>query len=182
MSVHTEQLHNHLRRYKDDSSPATRERLTLRLAALLGLFLDRHLDSCLGGQPDLVATVPSAARDAPWRIVQRLYRFQGATNPLYFDPNEQRFAVNQPVAGRRVLLIEDTFTKGRKTFAAVDVLLSAGAEVAGPVVVGRHFQPDTWEPSAELFRCLRRHRWTLDACAICGGVTCGGSDQTELFP
>ena len=65
MSVHPQHLHHHLRHYKDDSSAVVRQRFTLRLAALLSLFLDRHLDRCLGGPVDLIATVPSVARDAP---------------------------------------------------------------------------------------------------------------------
>ena len=168
LSIHSELLHHHLRHYKDNPHADVRQKLTIRLAALIELFLRHHLDSCLGGPVHQVATVPSQHRDAPWGIIRWLGRFAGQTNPLTYQP-EHRFVATANLQDQRVLLVDDTFTSGQSLFAAHQALTDAGAEVAGPLVIGRHVRPD-WPPSAELLQRLKSMQWSVTRCCRCAGV------------
>lgn len=189
LSVHSGMLHHHLRNYKDGRE-AVRGPLTLRLAALLEVYLQNHLESCLGGPIDLVATVPSAKRDAPWSIVQRLQRFSNQpVNPLRWAVDADgggAVAADASVGGQQVLLLDDTFTAGTSIFNAHRVLVAAGAEVVGPLVLGRHVRPD-FSPSVAMLECARATTWDPMRCAICAGVIChpplrqSPSDPPSLF-
>ncbi len=179
MSAHGEFLHRHLRRYKDGNADE-RRLFTRRLAALLELFLRHHLD-CLGGPFNQVATVPSTTsnRDALRAIVNQLRRFKGWQNPLACrtrPDNLTHFIAARSIAGQRVLLFDDTFTSGRSIFGAYRVLEEAGAQVVGPLVVGRHFHPESsdWPNHKKLMKCLKRTPWSVEACGICGPVHCPG--------
>jgi orotate phosphoribosyltransferase len=58
----------------------------------------------------------------------------------------QRRIEGPDVAGRRVLAVEDTSTTGKSVLTAVDVLLEAGADVAGvAVIVERGARPRVTE-------------------------------------
>ena len=100
LSIHGELLHHHLRHYKDNPHADVRQKLTIRLVALIELFLRHHLDSCLGGPVHRVATVPSQRRDAPWGIIRCLGRFAGQTNPLTYQPEQGFVATANPQAQR----------------------------------------------------------------------------------
>lgn len=177
MSAHGELIHHHLRRYKDGSS-YERRTFTRRLAALVELFLQRHLD-CLGGPANQVASVPSTYRDAPRAIVNQLRRFKGLANPLECQigpDNFRSFVTTRSIAGQRVLLFDDTFTSGKSIFKAHRVLEEAGAQVVGPLVIGRHFHPESsdWPNHRKLMRCLEKVPWSVEACGICQPVDCPG--------
>ena len=183
ISVHGKGLHRRLRRYKDATSKAEKREYLLDLAALLHLFLERHSD-CLGGMPDIVVTVPSTDRDALRAVIKRLpslrerrlrvLRAVGSKTERRYEVDE---GASQQVAGRRVLLLDDTFTSGRSIAAASSALANAGAKIVGPLVIGRHFYPD-YDTSVDLWDCLRKHTWSLKRCGICGPVQC----PTELAP
>ncbi len=173
ISVHTGLLHHHLRNYKD-GSPIQKSWSAARLAALLKLFLDYHLDSCLGGPIEHVATVPSSHRDAPRTIVNQLSQFQGWPNPLEYSGGPGGYSqiiVTRPVAGQRVLLLDDTFTTGKSIFEAYRVLDEADARVVGPVVIGRHIHRE-WSSNIKLIKCLEQTPWSIEACGICQPVPC----------
>ena len=177
VSVHGRGLHRRLRGYKDADAEAERREYSLDLAVLLSLFLGRHGD-CLGGIPDIVVTVPSTDRDALGAVTDRIptlrdRRLRGlrAVGSKAERRYELEDGASKRIAGRRVLLLDDTFTSGRSVAAAHSALLGAGAEIVGPLVIGRHFHPD-YETSVDLWDCLRRHTWTLDRCGICGPVQC----------
>ena len=183
MSVHGRGLHRRLRNYKDATAKAEKREFSLDLAALLYLFLERHSD-CLGGMPDIVVTVPSGERDALRAVIKRLpslrdrrlrvLRAVGSNTERRYEIYE---GVSQRVAGRRVLLLDDTFTSGRSITAAYRALANAGAKIVGPLVIGRHFYPD-YDTSVDLWDCLRKHTWSLKRCGICGPVQC----PTESAP
>ena len=175
ISVHGRGLHRRLRNYKDATAKAERREFSLDLAAMLYLFLERHSD-CLGGMPDIVVTVPSMDRDALRSVIKRLPSLRDrrlSALRAVDSKTEQRYEVDevasQRIAGRRVLLLDDTFTSGRSITAAYRALTSAGAKIVGPLVIGRHFYPD-YETSVELWDCLRKHTWSLKRCGICGPV------------
>ncbi len=110
------------------------------------------------GAWELVVPVPSSRRSggAPvGRIVEAvdafaarhrrvLTRGSGRLGHLRADP--RGFAVAQDVPprslrGRRVLVVDDTFTTGSHAQSAVATLREAGAAVAGVLVVGRALGP-----------------------------------------
>lgn len=174
ISIHRKTLHKHLRWYKDGDSFETKQ-FTRRLAALLKLFLQYHLIPCLGGPVDLVATVPSSSkdRDAPRAILNQIRQFKDGSNPLErkIDADDFTLVANPRVAGQRVLLLDDTFTRGKSIFEAYRALDEAGAHIVGPLVIGRHFHSD-WPPNAELLKCLEKVPWSVEACGICQPVDC----------
>lgn len=183
MSVAGETVHRHLRMYKDALDAPTRERLTMRLAALLSLFTEKHAP-CIG-EWDVATCVPSPARVAMAPVVAKLKVFYGrdtqalvsraGVGDRVLDPDQ--FEVIGDVKGKRVLLLDDTFTTGAKLFSAVAALRTTGAEVVGPVVIGRHVQT-SWEPSQEMMGWLASRRWDDSRCCRCGGEQ---RDEGSLF-
>ena len=178
MSVHSEALHQRLRWYKDGQPPQRREH-TLELAALLVLFLGHHL-GCLGGAPDLVVTVPSRRRDAVKGIEDQVGWLSERHTSLSAVGTKDlpQFEVDGDVRGKQVLLLDDTFTRGRSITAASRALSGAGADGVRALVIGRHFHPG-YDTSVELWECLKRHTWRLDRCGICGPIHCSGSSNDQ---
>lgn len=183
MSVAGGTVHRHLRMYKDAPDAGTRERLTMRLAALLSLFMEKHA-TCVGDW-DIVTCVPSATRVAMAPVVAKLRLFldrdahtlahTGGAGDHALDADQ--FEVVAKVRGRRVLLLDDTFTTGAKLFSAVAALRAAGAEIVGPVVIGRHVQ-ESWGPSQAMMTWLADRQWHDSRCCRCGGAT---RDEGSLF-
>ena len=176
MSVHLGPLHDRLHFYKNGSR-AQRVEYTLDLAALLVLFLERHL-KCLGGEPDVVVTVPSAQRDAVKWIVDKIGWLSERHCSLSATgtKNAPEYQATGAVSGRRVLLIDDTFTKGRSITAAHEALTESGAQSVTALVIGRHFHP-SYDTSVGLWACLQRLTWSLDRCGICDPIDCRSDDQ-----
>jgi orotate phosphoribosyltransferase len=82
----------------------------------------------LGADPVATAMLHAAAA-AGERLDAFVVRKQGKTHGL-----QQRIE-GSPVAGRRVLAVEDTSTTGGSVLAAVEALREAGAEVVGVAVI-----------------------------------------------
>jgi hypothetical protein len=165
MSIERQMVHDHLRRYKDGADDV-RNTMSMRLAALVRLFFRHHAD-CVGAY-DEVAAVPSARRAAPASLLRRLPEFRDfkldvlsyGSNGLVADP-----AVN----GRRVLLIDDTFTRGVSMFGAAYAIERAGGEVVGPVAIGRHVNP-TFENSKPMVERISKIPFDITRCCRCAGV------------
>lgn len=174
LSVHGGPIHEHLRGYKDSPSPRARDRMSLRLAGLLAVFMQHHAP-CLGDW-DYVTCVPSASRVALEGVVRRVPRLSGHQRQVLAAHragakralDHRRIAVTSHVARDRVLLLDDTFVTGATLFSAVAALRSRGAEVVGPVVLGRHLQ-ESWGPSGDLLSWLSRRPWDERRCAWCAG-------------
>jgi len=157
-SVGGEQFHLTLRAYKDGSTPALRDRLTVQLAAVLWRFLRRH-------EPHLVAsagverftritTVPShsPARDEERvRLRQLVGELCGQTRDRYArllfatgrgTPDRRvepdRYEATADLGGEPVLLVDDTWTTGSRAQSAAIALQAAGAGPVALVVLGRH--------------------------------------------
>ena len=180
MSIDGKALHHRLRNYKDGNTEQKKV-FTLQLAALLHLFLHNH-HKCIGGRYDAVVTVPSSRRDAVWGIVKKLpdlrelhvaltYTGTGGS-PTYRAPTDLK--------AKRVLLLDDTFTRGRNITAAHAALTEIEANVLLPVVIGRHFHPE-FSTSPPLAACLKKHTWELDRCGVCGPVNCDHGPEPPLF-
>jgi len=174
MSIDREQLHHLLRNYKDGYDSAVRARMSLRLAALLAVFLGNHA-TCVGSF-DSVVPVPSATRTAITAVLQFIPSLRDASRPALEmtgigskgDLRVDRFSASRDVAGERILVVDDTFTRGTTMFSAVATLRRAGATIVGPVVLGRHVQPN-WGPSRELLSWLQPRPWDAERCCRCDG-------------
>lgn len=176
-------MHHHLRKFKDAPDELTRDRLALRLAALLSLFMEKHA-TCVG-EWDIAVCPPSQRRVALSPVVAKIRVFSGRSfDALQAHPGHddrtldpRRFAINGDLQGTRVLLLDDTFTTGSKLFSAVAALREAGAVVVGPIVLGRHVKP-TWAPSAEMLNWLEDRCWDEERCCRCDGER---RDEGALF-
>jgi len=177
MSVHGGSLHKRLRQYKSNNSTQRKE-YTLELAALLYLFLTNHWE-CLGGEPDHIVTVPSPQRDAPKRIIDRISPIRDIHIPLQYKikRDSAQYKAPKELSRKRVLLIDDTFTTGNSVTKAYMALSKVGAEIAIPIVIGRHFHPDFNEAHRKLMDCLDGDEWRLDRCGICAPIYCSDSAQ-----
>lgn len=118
MSIEGELLHRHLRWYKDDRSSQVRARMSLRLAALVSVFMRNHGD-CVGPFESVVS-VPSSTRTAMEAILQRIPALRDEYRPALqvsgsgskTDVRADRFTVTREVRGERILVLDDTFTRG----------------------------------------------------------------------
>lgn len=157
-------LHAALVGYKSDPDPLRREAWSAALAELVGWFLSLH-GRCLarigGGGWDLLAVVPSTRRPDPEHplagAVRRLPALGARTEDLlrrgsaeigHLQPSAGAFALRRPVAGRRVLLLDDVFTSGSHALSAAATLAAGGAEVVAVVPVGRIVHADRDDTAA----------------------------------
>lgn len=183
MSLNRSLVHHHLRNYKDGRTTEERDRLTLRLAALLAVFLTNH-GSCVG-EWDYATCVPSATRSAMDAVITRTMLLHENHEPtLVTTPGTwdrqftmSRFRLTRAVDGDRVLLLDDTYTSGASLHSAAAVLTAGGATVVGPVVLGRHVDLN-WPPSADMMGWLEERRWDPARCCRCAGEV---QDLATLF-
>lgn len=177
-------LHEALRGYKNSPDAAVRHRHRLTAAGLLATFVNRH-GRCLGDF-DSVTAIPSLTRTAVRNLLEPITeltdRYADALAPSRSWTGRElaadRYVVTRPVAGERILVIDDTFTSGATLYSACEALRGAGAVVVGPVVIGR-FVRTGWKPSDALLARLSDHQWTYGSCIRCtGGVELG---EKSLF-
>lgn len=193
-SVNLEQMHTALRGYKDgwggNQSDRLRNKFTSELAAVLWRFLDLH-ENCIAtavGRSGfhVVTSVPSSTveRDeSQWRLRWMLEkgcrrteaRFARLLKPTPIASqakvyHPRRYELTRSVAGKDVLLVDDTWTQGRSAQSAAFALKDAGASSVALVVLGRHIDPG-WEPvngSGETCADLLKDAptWSWDVCAL----------------
>jgi len=176
------QLHTNLAGYKR-WAPVPAERTRLQLAAVLWRFIAAH-EACLATAArvdgfDLVTTVPSsdAGRDEhhPLRTIvgqvveptrdrheRVLRRSTTAVEERGWDP--RRFVAVRPLAGERVLLIDDTWTTGARAQTAAAALLAAGASTVAALVIGRFINPGFADNASRLAAVPRTFSW--DTCGL----------------
>jgi predicted amidophosphoribosyltransferase len=132
-------VHHLLRSYKDGSAQLQR-RLRPRVAALLARFLQHHR-GCIGTW-DTITVVPSSiGRTGPHPLGQTIGMvpdlatslaelLQASPRPAgHLAASDQGFTVAARVHGRRVLLVDDTFTSGAEVQSAASALQAAGATI-----------------------------------------------------
>lgn len=183
-SVHLGQMHSVLNQYKRSASVRTRRNLQNQVAAVLYRFLDGH-EACLAGavgleEFDVVTIVPSSVAGAG-ASPHPLERIVGAVIPSTRDRYEpilrrtdiqvaprtttpDKFAATVELAGRNVLLIDDTWTSGANAQSAAAALKTSGAGVVAAVPIGRHVRPGYLENRARLDELDSTFDW--DVCAI----------------
>jgi predicted amidophosphoribosyltransferase len=173
-----------LRGYKDGPA-AERGLLTVQLAAILGRFTARHLGclaGLLGGTPDVVTTVPSTrgrARPGPHPLraavtavtaLAPLHQPLLAPGPALTGHNQAddaTFRVRRPLAGERVLLIDDTFTTGARLQSAASALRLAGAGAVAALTAGRVLWPGRSESCRRIWDEASAEPFSFTTCCLC---------------
>lgn len=151
------QFHTVLRQYKDGYSDTTRSKFVLQIAATLARFLRDHrtcMSATTGADFDLVCTVPSSGGRAGEHPLVDVISKVGVLRPMtdhvlargsgdldHATASDDGYIVTRDVAGRHVLLIEDTFTTGARCQSAASALAVAGAASVRALVVGRYMTP-----------------------------------------
>lgn len=176
-----DQLWHRLRSYKDAADVRVRAASQGDLARLLGPFLRYHLGCVAPGAPGdwgLVVVPPTRERAARHPLEQVVRRCPGlrrrlvrglrtARPPEHNRARDDAFAVTGDVAGRSVVLLDDTWTTGASAQSAASALRGAGACVLGVVVIGRVLNPAAHPGEAHLWEWARRQPFRLDTC--CAG-------------
>lgn len=183
------QLWRVLRYYKDipaESTPdafrPTQTTFQWQVAALLARFTRDHarcIVEAADSDWDTVTSVPSggaragahpleqAVQRVPWLRVSYvpLLRRSGVPVPPR-RADDGKYSVTHDVAGRRVLLIDDTLTSGASAQSAASALGRAGARVAATLVIGRVIRPE-WSPRAlQHWLTARRKTFRFDVCCV----------------
>ena len=153
-------LHAVLRGYKDDAAAPARHHFAGHVHGLLAEFSAIHAGRVerAAGPWDTVVTVPSSGRGSAGRRqrrgrrhplepiaeavfathdVRHLDRAPGVAPPRHLVPQPRAFHPVDDVAGRRVLLIDDTWVTGARVRSAACSVERAGAEVVAMLVVAR---------------------------------------------
>lgn len=169
-------------RWKYKSDVVGQRYFFMGLGAVLFRFLDRH-ESCIARAAgttgfDVVTVVPSTKREPaeqPLRDLVRnlvtsvqsryadVLRSTGAADGRALDPN--RYVADAEVAGRSVLLIDDTWTAGGHAQSAAWALKEAGATTVGVAVIGRHFDPG-FRNNASYLTGVRAQRFSWETCCV----------------
>ncbi|GAC1442403.1 MAG: hypothetical protein NVSMB55_13030 [Mycobacteriales bacterium] len=176
--------------YKSSPHPQARQRLQMGLAAVTWRWLAGH-ERCLaeaagaGSRFDVVTTVPSSRgrathplRDMVSRqIVPTVARHADLLEPAKPVAAEQHqaqagmYRTSDRLAGRSVLLVDDTWTTGAHAQSAACALKLAGAGPVGILAIGRHFQPDQAGDHAATARQYlaqaARRGWSWSHCSRC---------------
>ena len=177
-----------LRRYKDAPAIAARQYFTGLLVSELELFLAAHggcVRAATGGF-EACCVVPSsrpASRATSPHPLESVLAGVGALSGLdvvrlasvepthHLRPSIGAFVPPDPkaVSNRRVLLFDDSWVTGARALSAVVALRSAGAKVAGVLVLGRAV-----DPSASSFS-----RWWWAASRGPRSAVVGGTATTS---
>jgi predicted amidophosphoribosyltransferase len=182
--VHTSesQLYASLRDYKSRSLAASvKSEHELLLAATLQRFLRihrPHIVAAAGGADwDTIQVVPSSRPERaehPLEAVVRRTIFRDEVAQLltrtgepigHNEPNPAAFAPADDVRGRRVLIVDDTFTTGARVQSVASALSSAGATVVAAVPIGRVIDTDLPEKKA-FWRERRAITFEFNICAL----------------
>ncbi len=175
------QLYHLLKRYKAQwLDPDTRRGFQIRMAAILVRFLRAHAD-CIagagGGMWDLTAIVPSSKGTPPHALgevmqISRSLRSRHADllerGPGHLDfnqPNERGYVLRSEVDvhGKRILLIDDTYTTGARSQSAASALQNADARVVAILVVGRVVHQDR---SPALWAQATKTPFSFETCCV----------------
>ncbi len=176
------QLHTVLREYKDGRGGEVRSPLVLQVAGLIGRFLRDHrqcIVATTGRDFDTIVPVPSS-RPGPHPLEQALRVLvplrdivapvlEVGTAPVdeQRNANDSAFRPREEVAGRKVLVVDDTFVTGARVQSAASALTLAGADVVAALVVGRviRFNPD-YPQNQELWDRMRGKAFSFETCCL----------------
>ncbi|HEX6341894.1 hypothetical protein [Umezawaea sp.] len=182
LAVSGKQFADELGQYKNSRRHDVRRRLGLGLAAVAERFTATH-ETCLAGAGrfDIVTTVPSARGRAPHPLATIVGRTMSTTRERYralLEPGSRtaagrtfavdRFTCSEPLSGRRVLLVDDTWTTGASAQSAAAALRLAGASTVATLVLGRRFDVEFQpELSARYLARAGARRFDWETCCLC---------------
>jgi predicted amidophosphoribosyltransferase len=183
--VHTSesQLYASLRDYKSSGlAPSVKAEHALLLAATLQRFLRvhrPHIAAAAGGIDwDTIQVVPSSRpgreqhplEDVIRRTVHRdelAQLLMRTEEPIAHNaPNPAAFAPLGDIEGRRVLIVDDTFTTGARVQSVAAALTSAGATAVAAVPIGRVIDTKDREEKAEFWRRQHAIAFDFDTCCL----------------
>jgi len=185
-----QQLHHVLRGYKDPSvyrlTDRQRSLFEARVAAAVARFLgahEPHINGAAGDSAlaDALVPVPSGKGrlgDPP--IYKALRRVPGVRDRLrvalapdqpikHLKARDDGFRViDSGLVGKKVVIVDDTFTSGAAVQSATSALTLAGVDVAAAVVVGRYVEiSEEYEPSGDWWIDHRRTTpFSFATCAV----------------
>lgn len=177
------QLHHSLRSYKrEDLVQSVRDRFSVELSALLYRFLNGHAEcirDAAGSDWDTVTIVPSSSGRTGVHPLERVIGMSRTLSSQYeplleagSDParhNDASDDAYRPIAavrGRRVLLVDDTFTSGARVQSAASALQLAGATVVAAVPIGRVINPDYNAESRVLWDRASGQGFDFNVCCL----------------
>lgn len=175
------QLHHYLRHYKSGRYPGRRHEFSLKVVSLLCHFLSLHR-GCItdeaGCDWDVMTVVPSSGGRQGEHPLVRALRYVPSVFETYeelLEPGSAAVSHNQasdsgfrPVenlAGKRVLLVDDTFTSGARAQSAASALAGGGARVVAVVPVGRVIDPSR-EQTREWWEAQKRLPFAFTTCCL----------------
>ncbi len=196
-------LHVALRRYKHAPAIEARRHFAGVLSGFVARFLRAHW-TCLwraAGGFDALAVVPStlpsmsgasggataaAHLDAVLRRVpalKGLETFQLRRGPALVDhlrPSADAFIAPAAVAGRRVLVMDDTWSTGARARSAAGALVGAGAAIGAISVLGRAIDPGATPAVGAWWRAAVQRAggepvWSAPCCVASCSRGAGGS-------
>lgn len=181
-----EQLHTVLKDYKRSPSERVREKHLWQVAAILHRFLLNHracIARAAGRDWDTVTIVPSKnPRFQPHPLEQAIQlgeplrsEYQRLLEPDQPDTigrarsSDRGYRATGNLAGKRVLLVDDTFTSGATFQSAASALALGGADVMAGVVIGRVIDTSDLEHHPEktaLWEQQRRTQFSFATCCL----------------
>src|SRR6266704_4349101 len=91
----------------------------------------------------------------------------GARPARHLAASDHAFEVTTRLDGRRVLLVDDTFTSGAELQSAASALKLAGASIPAAVVIGRFIRPGFNEAAHSLWQRASDREFTFERCCLC---------------
>jgi len=198
-------LHAVLRGYKDAPVAAARRHFAARVQQLVDGFLMTHAGCVVraAGRPwDVVMTVPSSVRTSRaepfqtgWRhpmervlaavvgeeTLIRSHLVTGLAAPRHLEPHDA-FRPAQDVAGRRVLVFDDSWVTGARARSAVASVERSGATVVAVVVVGRLVDTRASASAARWWSWVEDRSCAPDGEARCCLSGCPGASSPRAAP
>jgi predicted amidophosphoribosyltransferase len=174
-------LYRVLRAYKDTGLPGElRAVQVMRVARLVGAFLLAHggcIARAAGGGWDCIVTVPSSsARRGEHPLLEVARRIAGGPGAVldalrrgparigHLEASDAGYLAGA-VAGRRVLLLDDTWTSGARAQSAASALALAGAVVVAVVPAARLVRP-AYLDGSPYWQRQRRCRFDPATCCL----------------
>ena len=190
-----DRLHSALRRYKDAPSVAARWHYVALLAGRMEQFSSAHLGclwSATGGW-DALAVVPSSTRApvgrsavhplqsvlcrVPSLVGTPLLTLARGTAPVgHMAPDRRAFVAPSAMAGRRVLLVDDTWVTGATARSAAACLAGSGVTVPAVLVLGRAVEPGAQRTTSRWWHhCRQLAGQGFGRCCLAGCRSAGAS-------
>lgn len=151
------------------------------MSAIHSRFLRLHegcIKSATQSDWNLITVVPpSKQRDDPQPLIsvlQSIKRIEPIVTPLletvqkvrHRDASDTAFRVTHDVSGRRILVVDDTFTSGAGIQSAASALSLAGATVVAGLVVGRVIDVQYSPNDLDLWNQMTDQGFTFDTCCV----------------